>query len=154
MTSKKVRKINSETTSPVSSNIIEFKVDLNLHIRETIEQVISDQVLPSIRETLSGINDSVRPNVDLTSSERHRSPETHLRKKIWENVTKSNKSVNNHNHHKRANSFEPHIDEDYDIYENLLIDQIFQKKPRGVCCLKLVGFLILLFRDMEEVSKF
>ena len=60
----------------------EFKKDLNLHIRETIEQVISDQILPTIRETLGAINSGGRPNVDLTSSERHMSPEICLARKF------------------------------------------------------------------------
>ena len=88
MTSETVRMINNEITSQVSSKINEFKMFLKLHIRETIEQAISDQVLPSIRETLSVINSGAKPNVDLTSSEQHRSLETHSRRKIWENVPK------------------------------------------------------------------
>ena len=35
-----VRMINIENTSQVSSKLNKFKADLNLHIRETIEQVI------------------------------------------------------------------------------------------------------------------
>ena len=62
--------INSEITRHVSSKINEFKVDLNVHIRETIEQVISDQVLPTIRETLGEISSGARLKVDFTSSER------------------------------------------------------------------------------------
>ena len=87
MTSETLRMINSEFTSQVSSKINEFKIDSNLHIRETIEQVISDQVLLSIRETLSVINSGARPNVDLMSSERHRSPEIPERKlgKMYQN---------------------------------------------------------------------
>ena len=49
ITSETVKMINSEITNQVSSRMNEFKVDLNLHIEETIEQVISDQVLPTIR---------------------------------------------------------------------------------------------------------
>ena len=94
---------NSEITSHVSSKIYEFKVDLNLHIRQTIEQVISDQVIPTVRETLSKINSGARPNVDLTSSERHSSPEMHYLPKVW---GKMNKSDSNQNRHNTENSFE------------------------------------------------
>ena len=47
--------INSENTSQVSGRIVEIKMDLNLHVRETIGQVISGQVLPIIRETLGEV---------------------------------------------------------------------------------------------------
>ena len=115
MTSDNVRLINSEITSQVSSKINEFKVDSNLHIRETVEQVISDQVLRTIRETLGEIGNGARPNVDLTSSERHRSPEMQCSKRAWKNIPKSNKTISDQNRHNIENSFEPHSsDEDYD----------------------------------------
>ena len=66
MTSETVRLINSEITSQVSNKINEFNVDLNLHIRETIEQVILDQVLPTFRETSGEIGNGARQNVDLS----------------------------------------------------------------------------------------
>ena len=91
MTSETVRVINSEVTSQVSNKISGIKVDLKLHIRETIEQVISDQVLLTIRETLGEISSCVRPNMDLPSSEQPRSPKMHCRKKAWKNIPKMNK---------------------------------------------------------------
>ena len=95
----------------------EFKTDMNLPIRETIEQVISDQVLPTISETLGEISRSARMNADLTSSERHWSPKTHCHKKDWENLTKLNRAFGDQNRHNIENSFDPHSsDEDYDNY--------------------------------------
>ena len=90
ITSETVRMISSDITNQVSSKMNEFKVILNLHNRETVEKPISDQVLPTIRETLGKIRSAARPNVDLTSSERHRSPEMHCRKKGWENIPELN----------------------------------------------------------------
>ena len=64
--------------------------------------------------SLVQINSGARPDVDLTSSERHRSPEKHYRKKTWENVLKPNISSSNQNRHDTENSFESHSsDEDY-----------------------------------------
>ena len=53
-TSETVRMIKFAITSQVSSKMNEFKGDLNLHTRETVEQVFADQVLPTTRET-SGV---------------------------------------------------------------------------------------------------
>ena len=116
MTSEPLRTINSEITSQVSGKIGEFKVYLYLQIRETIKQVISDQVLPIIRETSGEISSGARPNVDIPSSARHRSPETHCRKKAWRNIPNLNKSISNQDRHKIENSLEPHSsDEEYDM---------------------------------------
>ena len=62
------------------------------------------------------INNDARANdVDLTSSERHRSPETYYRKKVWDIIPKLNKIISDQNHHNTENSIEPHIsDDDYD----------------------------------------
>ena len=97
--------INSEITSQVSSKMNEFKVDLNLHLREAIEQVIADQILPTIRETMGEISNGARTNVDLTSSERFRIPEMHYRKKVWDNIPKLNKIISDQDRHKIENSF-------------------------------------------------
>ena len=107
--------INSEITSQVSSKMNESEVDLNLHLRETIEQVIADQILPTIRETMVEISNGARANVDLTSSERYRIPEMHYSKKTWDNIPKLNKIISDQNRHNIENSFEPHSsNEDYD----------------------------------------
>ena len=101
--------INSEITRHVSSKINEFKVDLNVHIRETIEQVISDQVLPTIRETLGEISSGARLKVDFTSSERCITARKFVI--IYQNWIK----LSNRNSHNIENSFEPpSSDEDYD----------------------------------------
>ena len=115
MTSETVRRINSEITSQVSSKKNEFNVDLKLHIRETIEQVILDQVLPIFTETSGEIGNGARQNVVLRSSERRRSPVMHCSERAWKNIPKSNKSISNQNRHNIENSFEPHSsDDDYD----------------------------------------
>ena len=75
ITAETVRMINSEITSQVSSRNIELRVDLISHVRGTIEEAISEQVLSTIRETLSDIGNSASANLDSASGERHRSPE-------------------------------------------------------------------------------
>ena len=75
ITAETVRMINSEITSQVSSRNIELRFDLISHVRGTIEEAISEQVLSTIRETLSDIGNSASANLDSASGERHRSPE-------------------------------------------------------------------------------
>ena len=81
-----VRMINSEIASQVSGRINEMRVDLNSHITGTIEQAISEQVLPTIRETLGELGNSARNNLDPASGKRHRSPEITHPKRAWENI--------------------------------------------------------------------
>ena len=69
ISSETVRMIYSEITCQVYSKMNEFKLDFNSHIKKTIEQVISDQVCPTIRATLGEISDSTLPIVDVTPSE-------------------------------------------------------------------------------------
>ena len=64
---------DSEITSEVSCKLNEINLDLNSQIRETIEQVISEQLLPTIR-TLCDEKTVINTNVDLLSSRRHREP--------------------------------------------------------------------------------
>ena len=73
--------INSEITSQLSSRMNEFKVDLNLRFEEPIEQVISEQVLPTIRQTLGEVNIGNRLVMGQTFSERERNTATQTRKK-------------------------------------------------------------------------
>ena len=97
----------------------DIKVDLNSHIREAIEQVISEQVLPTIRESLREVSSGARTNKDLTSSERHRSSAENYPRRIWELIPKVNRDANNQNRHSKENSFEPpSSDEDYDSMGN------------------------------------
>ena len=82
---------------------------------EITSQVISDQILPTIRETLGEISCSAWTNVDLTSSERHRSHEIQFRKKVWKNVPNMTKTNSIQNRDKTENSFESHsCNEGYD----------------------------------------
>ena len=83
-----VRMINSEIASQVSGRINEMRVNLNSHITGAIEQAISEQVLPTIRETLSELGNSARNNLDPASGKRHRSPERTHPKRAWENIPK------------------------------------------------------------------
>ena len=71
-TAETVRMINSEITGQVSSNLNEIKFDLSSQIREAIEQAITDQVLPFIRNTPGEQEMGSKTKVDLTSSGRHR----------------------------------------------------------------------------------
>ena len=72
-------------------------------------------MLLTVRETLGEIGNGARLNVDLTSSEQHRSPEMHCSKRAWINMPKSNDSISNQNRHHIEDSFEPHSsDKDYD----------------------------------------
>ena len=68
ITSEAARIIKSEVTSQVSSRVIELKFDLNLRIRETIEQCIPEQLLPTIRQTLGEINNGDQFVMNRTSS--------------------------------------------------------------------------------------
>ena len=74
--------INIGITSQESSRMTEIKVDLKLHIRETIEQVIFEQVLPTIREIFGDFGNGAGVNTDLASSEQYRSPEVNYPKRI------------------------------------------------------------------------
>ena len=60
----------------------EIKLDLNLQIREAIEQVMSELEMGE------------RPNVDTPSCERHRSQSRNDPNRIWGNASKSNKDSN------------------------------------------------------------
>ena len=60
-----------------------MRVGVNSHIREAIEQALFEQVLSTIRETLSELGNSARNNLDSASTERHRGPEvTHPEKNL------------------------------------------------------------------------
>ena len=89
--------INSEMTSQVSGRMNEIKVGLHLHTRETIEDVISEQALPTIRETSGEVVSGARTNNHLISSARHRSPEVNYPKRIWGNIPKVNRDVSYQN---------------------------------------------------------
>ena len=115
--SETVRLTNSEIRNQVSREKNEFKMDLKLHITETIEPVISDQLFPTIWETLGEISNSTRLIVDLTSCEQHCSPEMHCRKKYWDKTLKLDKTGSIGNRHVIENSFEAHCSEEgYDTY--------------------------------------
>ena len=64
ITLETVRMINSRIISQVSSRLNEIEFDLNLHVRQTIEQAILEQVLPRIRETLGERRNSAKVNTD------------------------------------------------------------------------------------------
>ena len=78
----------SEITSQLSTRINEFKVDLNLQTGETIEQVISEQVLPTIRETLGESNNGDQLVMDRTFSGREKNSSKQPRKKHCDKVPK------------------------------------------------------------------
>ena len=90
---------------------------MNSHIREAIEQALFEQVLSTIRETLSELGNSARNNLDSASTERHRGPEvTHPEKKLgkaslnWEEISVIRIMTI------KENSFEPQgSDGDYDL---------------------------------------
>ena len=69
----------------------ETKMDLKLHIKGTIEQVVSEQVLPNIRETFGDFGNGAKVDTDFvnTSSEQYRSQEVSYPKRTW--VTSQNR---------------------------------------------------------------
>ena len=49
-------------------------LDLKSQVRGTIKQVISEGVLPTIRDSFGKLGTDARTKMDLASSEQHRSP--------------------------------------------------------------------------------
>ena len=94
----------------------EIMLDLNLQTRETIELVISEHVLPTIRDALGELERGARAILDLPSSGQHRSPEVNNPKRVWGNVIKLGKNAKNQNRHNKESSIDPHSnDQDYDM---------------------------------------
>ena len=117
ITSETARMINSEITSQVSSRLNEFKVDLNLRIRETIEQIISEEVLSTIRQALGEVNNGDQLVKDQTFSERERNPATQPQKKHCDKASKLDRTNFNQDRLDVENSFQTHTDEeDYDTW--------------------------------------
>ena len=78
---ERVKIMNSEITSQGSSKLNEFKIDLNIQICGSIEQAMLDQVLTTFWNTVEGAEKGSRINIDLRSSELHRSPEVEIMKR-------------------------------------------------------------------------
>ena len=97
----------------------EIKLDLNLQIRETIEQVISEQVLETIRDSIDELRAGVRTNFDLASSMRHRSPEVNISQRVWGKTLHLNRNAGNQNRHYKKNSSDPQSsNDDYDNFRS------------------------------------
>ena len=77
-----VRMIDCVTTSQVSRKLNGMKTDLNSQIREAIDSAITEQILPSIQNTLGKQGKGVKAELDLMSSARHRSPEVENTRKV------------------------------------------------------------------------
>ena len=112
ITAVRVKMIKSEITSQTSGKKNEMKLNLNLQIRETIEQVISEQVLPTIRDALGELETGARAIVDIASSGRHMSTGVNGPKRVWGIVIKIGKNAKNQNRHNKESSIDPHSNDD------------------------------------------
>ena len=90
-------------------------MNLNSHIRDAIEQAITEQFLPSFENTLGGHEMGSKTKMDLTSGGQQRSPEVKKSRKAWENHPGTD-MISNQRCHNRENSLDSqNIENDYDI---------------------------------------
>ena len=98
------RFISTEIAQQMSKKLDELKRALNTQITESINSAIQETTLPSLQNSLSGLNSGLGTNVDSRSSRLSRNTEGKKHQSAWGN-TQNSIQINTNNHpHSRDSS--------------------------------------------------